>query len=273
MNRWNTSTRTPGGLALCLCLTAIAALVGVACSQQASNPPATDEGSQVAANEPAPASAQQPAPAPQQSEPPRQAPRSQPVPAAPSGTSRPVPSTPPVPKTIAVTVPESTPLKVKLEDSLNSGTTHEGDTFTATLVEPVIVGDRVVLPEGSTIEGTVTSVVPAKKGIKESGGAMTLSFDRIRTPSGGSADMAASFAQQAKSTGKKAGTIGGSAAGGALLGKVLGGSTKDAAIGAVVGGAIGTGVAAGTKGTELKLEAGTPITITLEKSITLQMKR
>jgi hypothetical protein len=170
-------------------------------------------------------------------------------------------------------VPEATPLNIKLEENLNSGTNHEGDTFRATLVEAVIVGDRVVLPEGSTIEGTLTSVVPAKKGLKESGGAMTLSFDRITTPSGNSASMAASFAKQAKSTGKKAGTIGGSAAGGALLGKVLGGSTKDAAIGAVVGGAIGTGVAAGTKGSELKLEAGTPMTITLESPITLKMKR
>ena len=251
-----------------LCLAALVALLGVACSQQASNPPA-EEGTQVAESQPAPAEPQQAAePAPQQSEPPRQAPPiQQPAP------SRPAPSTPPAPKTIAVTVPESTQLNVKLVENLNSGENHEGDTFTATLAQAVIVGDRVVLPEGSTIEGTLTSVVPAKKGLKESGGAMTLSFDRITTPSGSSAAMAASFAKQAKSTGKKAGTIGGSAAGGALLGKVLGGSTKDAAIGAVVGGAIGTGVAAGTKGSELKLEAGTPLTITLERPITLQLKR
>jgi hypothetical protein len=254
---------------LSLCLATLVVLLGLACSQQASNPPA-DEGTQVAESTPAPepAPAPEPEPAPQQSAPPIQ----EPAPSKPA-RSTPAPSAPPVPKTIAITVPESTPLNVKLEENLNSGTNHEGDTFTATLVQSVIVGDRVVLPEGSRIEGTLTSVVPAKKGIKESGGAMTLSFDRVTTPSGNTASMAASFAQQAKSTAKKAGTIGGSAAGGALLGKVLGGSTKDAAIGAVVGGAIGTGVAAGTKGSELKLEAGTPMTITLERSMTLQLKR
>jgi hypothetical protein len=267
MNRWKPARGTKRGIALVLC--GLAVLLVLACSQQASNAPATDDGSQVAANEPPPANEPAPEPAPQQSEPPQQA---QPAP-QPAPVHRPAPSAPPVPKTIAVTVPESTPLNVKLEDDLNSGVNHEGDTFKATLVQAVIVGDRVVLPEGSTIEGTLTSVVPAKKGIKESGGAMTLSFDRILTPSGNTADMQASFAKQAKSTAKKAGTIGGSAAGGALLGKVLGGSTKDAAIGAVVGGAIGTGVAAGTKGSELKLEAGTPLTITLEQPITLQMKR
>ena len=270
MNRLPMALGTKGGMMLCL---AAMVLLVVACSQQASNTPTTEDGSQVASNEPAPAGAPQQSEPPQEAQPMPEPAPSRPAPSTPPAATRPAPSTPPVPKTIAVTVPEATPLNVKLEENLNSGVNHEGDTFKATLVQAVIVGDRVVLPEGSTIEGTLTSVVPATKGIKESGGSMTLSFDRITTPSGATAAMAASFAQQAKSTAKKAGTIGGSAAGGALLGKVLGGSTKDAAIGAVVGGAIGTGVAAGTKGSELKLEAGTPMTITLEQPITLQMKR
>ena len=270
MEQW---TRFRGKKAVfVLCLAVMGLLLAVACSRQASNTPSED-GSQVAANDQA-SNSEQPAteaePEPQSNEPQRQAEpprRTEPAPV------HQAPAAPPVPKTVAVTVPESTPLNVKLEDNLNSGVNHEGDTFRATLTQAIIVGDRVVLPEGSTIEGTLTSVVPAKKGLKESGGAMTLSFDRIMTPTGNAAEMAASFSKQAKSTGKKAGTIGGSAAGGALLGKVLGGSSKDAAIGAVVGGAVGTGVAANTKGSELKLEAGTPLTITLERPMTLHLKR
>ncbi|HEV8375329.1 MAG TPA: hypothetical protein VGR38_03730 [Candidatus Polarisedimenticolia bacterium] len=228
-------------------------------NEEASNEPAAQPSDQQDQNPPAEPSRE---PAPSE-------PVHRPAPAAPA----PRPAAPRAPETVAVMVPEATTLRVKLEQSLNSGTNQAGDMFKATLLAPVIVGDRVVLQEGSTIDGTVTDVVPAKKGIKESGGSMTLSFDRITNLSGNSASMAASFAKQAKSTGKKAGTIGGAAAGGALLGKVLGGDTKDAAIGAVVGGAIGTGVAAGTKGSELKLEAGTELTITLEKPITFQMKR
>lgn len=265
------SKRIPGNsrkwaflLILLVGLAGLALACGQKADQQAAN---NDDGTQVAANEPPPATeppqnapAEPPA---HQPEPAREVPRSAPAPA-------PAPSRP---ATVAVTVPEATSLKVKLEQALNSGTNQTGDTFQATLVAPIIVGDRVVLPEGSSIQGTLTDVVPAKKGMKESGGAMTLSFDRITTPSGNSASMAASFSKQAKSTGKKAGTIGGAAAGGALLGKVLGGDSKDAAVGAVVGGAIGTGVAASTKGSELKLEPGTELTITLERPITLQMKR
>jgi hypothetical protein len=258
-------------LILLVGLAGLALACGQKTDQQAAN---NDDGTQVAANEP-PASNEPPP----SSEPPENAPAEPPAhqPAPSRETPRstapapaPVPSRP---ATLAVTVPEATSLKVKLEQGLNSGTNQTGDTFQATLLAPVIVGDRVVLPEGSSIEGTLTDVVPAHKGMKESGGAMTLSFDRITTPSGSSASMAASYSKQAKSTGKKAGTIGGAAAGGALLGKVLGGGSKDAAVGAVVGGAIGTGVAANTKGSELKLEPGTELTITLEKPITLQMKR
>jgi hypothetical protein len=54
-----------------------------------------------------------------------------------------------------------------------------------------------------------------------------------------------------------------------LLGKILGGHTKDAAIGAVAGAGIGTGIAAGTKGKEVKIPAGTALAITLDRSLTL----
>jgi len=254
----------------------ILALLPLACTGEAPAPP--EEGSQVSeaqqAAEPAQGQAAEQAPAPQPA-PAAEAPRrsvAAPRPATPAPA--PAPSQAPrQPETVAVSVPESTALKVKMEDALNSGTTQPGDHFTATLLEAVVVGDRVALAAGSTIEGTVTDVVPASKGIKDSGGSLTLNFEKITTPSGETASMSASFSQVAKSTKKKAATIGGAAAGGALLGKILGGSTKDAAVGAVVGGAIGTGVAAGTKGTEMKIEAGTEVNITLDQPLTVHLKR
>jgi hypothetical protein len=262
----------------------ILGVMPLGCTREAPAPP--DEGTQVSQNQqPADAApAPQAAPAAptqvqQQAPPvappaPVPAPRRNPAPpraAAPATAA--APAAPKPPETIALTVPQSTTLKVKMEDALDSGTSQPGDHFMATLQEPVVLGDRVVLPAGSSVEGTVTEVIPAKKGMKESGGALTLSFDKVTTPSGDSAAMSASLSEVAKSTKKKAGTIGGAAAGGALLGKIFGGSTKDAAVGAVVGGAIGTGVAAGTKGTEMKIAAGTPLTITLQQPLTMHLKR
>jgi len=180
---------------------------------------------------------------------------------------------PSAPETTTLTVPEATQIRVKIDDALDSATSQPGDHFQATLVDPVVVGDRVALPAGSTIEGTVSDVIPAKKGLKESAGSLTLSFDRVSTPAGEDAPMNAAITQAAKSTKKKAGTIAGSAAGGALLGKILGKSSKDAAIGAVLGGAVGTGIAAGTKGSEMKIEAGTEMSISLQQPLTIHLKR
>jgi len=84
--------------------------------------------------------------------------------------------------------------------------------------------------------------------------------------------MSAALTRVASKSGKKtAGIIGGSAAGGALLGKVLGGSTKNAAVGSVLGGAIGTGIAAGTRGEDVELPAGSPLTIKLDQPLTLSI--
>jgi len=244
----------------------ILAAIPLACSGEAPAPP--EEGSQVTGDMPAQEPTQEPAPAPEPA-PAAEAPRKTAAAARPSAP----PPAPRQPETVAVTVPETTTLKVKMEDALDSETSQPGDHFAATLLEAVIVGDRVALAAGSTIDGTLTDVIPAKKGIKDSGGALTLNFEKITIPSGETAVMSASLSRVAKSTKKKAGTIGGAAAGGALLGKILGGSTKDAAVGAVVGGAIGTGVAAGTKGTEMKIEAGSELTITLDQPLTVYLKR
>jgi hypothetical protein len=271
-NKFSNSPLRPGAVLLAL---AILGLVPLGCTREAPAPP--EEGSQVSQNQqatepappPTPAQEQAPAapPAQAQQAPPKSAPHPRTV------SSAPAPPAPREPETVAVTVPASTTLNVKMEDALDSGTSQPGDHFTATLQQPILVGDRVALPAGSSIEGTVTDVIPAKKGIKESGGALTLSFDKVTPPSGEAARMSASLSKVAKSTKKKAGTIGGAAAGGALLGKIFGGSTKDAAVGAVVGGAIGTGVAAGTKGTEMKIEAGTALAITLQQPLTVHLKR
>ena len=257
------------------CCLLIASLTGVACTKQNEQAATTEDGSQVASNDaattPEPA-AQEPPPQPEPAQP---APSAEPPPARPAPTraAQPAQSAPPAPSTVTINVPAGTPIKIKFDEELNSGVNQAGETFHATLVDPILSGDRVALPEGSTVQGQITEVVPAKKGLKESGGMLGLSFDRVTTPAGVSAQMSASLTQQAKSTAKKGGTIGGAAAGGAILGKVLGGDTKDAAIGAVVGGAIGTGIAAGTKGTEMKIKAGTEVTITLDQPLAIKLRR
>jgi hypothetical protein len=172
-----------------------------------------------------------------------------------------------------LTVSKGTEMHLTLTtDTLSSATSQTGDTFSVKTNDPVVVGDQVAIPAGSIIYGQVTDVVPAKKGLQDKGGALTLSFDKVVTPSGFSAPMAATLTGVGKSGKKTAGIIGGSAAGGAVLGKVLGGSTKDAAVGAVVGGAIGTAIAAGTKGKEVEIPVGSHLAVRLDQSLTIAVK-
>ncbi|MCI0569078.1 MAG: hypothetical protein L0Z52_12965 [Acidobacteria bacterium] len=173
---------------------------------------------------------------------------------------------------VRLSVPQGTEIHLTLAEGVSSATSQAGDTFTARTTDPVVVGNRVAIPAGSTIRGQVTDVIPAKKGLKEKGGVITLSFDKVETPAGFSAPMSATVASVGKSGKKTAGIIGGSAAGGAVLGKILGGSTKDAALGAVVGGAIGTGIAAGTRGKEVEIPAGSHLAVALDQSLTIAVK-
>lgn len=186
-----------------------------------------------------------------------------------ASAERPAPA--PAPEVVRVTVPQGTEVYVTLSTPVGSETSQVGDSLTATTTAPVVVGDRVAIPMGSTIHGRVTEVLPGTKGldISEKGGAVVLSFDEVTTPQGYSTPISASITSIAKSKGKTAGIIGGSAAGGALLGKILGGSSEDAAVGAVVGGGIGTAIAAGTKGKELKIPAGTDLTMILDQALTI----
>jgi len=187
------------------------------------------------------------------------------------GQQAPPQSAPRVAESVRVTVPQGTEVDVTLSTDVGSETSQVGDSVTATTMSAVVVGDRVAIPQGSTLHGQVTEVLAGTKGLKisEKGGVVVLSFDTVRTPEGSSTPISASITRLASSKGKTSGIIGGSAAGGALIGKILGGDTKDAAVGAVLGGAIGTGIAAGTKGQELKIPAGTQLTMVLDRELSI----
>ena len=165
-----------------------------------------------------------------------------------------------------VTIPEGTMLEVKLDGTLNSASSHAGDTFTAELVEPIMVDGQVAIPAGSTLHGTVSAVTPAKRGAGKA--SMTLDFTRLDMPGGQSREIMASLSQQTASKKKRnAAIIGGSAAGGALLGRIIGKDTKGAVVGSLVGGAIGTGVVMSKEGQQVNLPEGTLLDVQLNQSI------
>jgi len=144
--------------------------------------------------------------------------------------------------------------------------------ITAVVAEDVMVGGRPVIPAGSNVRGSVKEVQAAKRGAGNA--SMMLSFDRLQTPSGASADIVASLSEQTESKKKRnAAIIGGSAAGGALLGRIIGKDTKGAVVGTLVGGAIGTGVVMSKEGEQVNLPSGMELNVRLDRQIQLSKTR
>ncbi len=78
---------------------------------------------------------------PQQAAPPKE------VAAAPAAAPAPAPPPPPPPERI--TVPAGTVVTVRMIDSIDSSQNHPGQEFAATVENPVVVGDRVVIPHNA----------------------------------------------------------------------------------------------------------------------------
>ena len=214
-----------------------------------------------------------PAPRPVSKPAPKPTPKPAPEP-APEPTAKSEPAPAPKPEPVVKTVAAGTDLDVELLDGASSKTSQPGNAVRARVTKAIVLDGLTVVPEGTIIHGTVTEAIPLKK----IGGAASLGlrFDMLELPGGARSAIAAGLHEQGKSeTGKDAGTIAGATAGGALLGRLFsknGNKTKGTLIGAAVGAAAGTGAAAATKGKEVELPAGTPLTLHLEQPLTITVQ-
>jgi hypothetical protein len=165
-----------------------------------------------------------------------------------------------------LSLPEGTEMSVRLEQSLSSRTARVEDRFEATVARPVYVDGRVVVPDGSRVQGTITEAQAAQRPAR--GGRLNLSFDRLLLSDGTTVDLDARLVQVKEDLGSgetlKQGAIG--AAIGGILGKVIGG-TKGAIVGAVLGGA---GGAVASEGDDVELPAGTVFELQLERPTTVR---
>jgi len=56
-------------------------------------------------------------------------------------------------------LPKGTQITLRLNDTLSTASNMEGDEFTAVVVLPVYLGDRIVVPKGSVITGSVSRIL------------------------------------------------------------------------------------------------------------------
>ncbi len=179
------------------------------------------------------------------------------------------PAKKPQPRT--ATLAEGTELKVRTTNALSTESHKSGDTFTATLEEPLSDGNWVIAEKGAKIEGTV---VEAEKGGRvESRARLAVRLTQVQTSDGQTVEVATnSVTRQAKSTKKDDATKVGIGAGiGAAIGAIAGGG-KGAAIGAATGAGAGAGVVLATRGDPAVLPSETVLNFRLRNPVTVTSK-
>jgi hypothetical protein len=171
-----------------------------------------------------------------------------------------------------VTLPAGTVMSVKLQSSVGSDTSQPEQPVRGTLRRAVISHGVQVLPVGAVVLGHVTRA--EHSGRVKGRASVAFRFSQVEVPGEGRvAIRTATVSRLAPATKKQdAAKIGGGAAGGAIIGGILGGGSG-AAKGAAIGGTAGTGVVLATKGKEVHMPAGTPVSVRLTSPVTVRVAR
>jgi hypothetical protein len=193
-------------------------------------------------------------PAPQQSGPPLQ-PQSQ----AYGG--------PPPQNTAGMQIPVGTAITVRMIDGVDSEQSRLGQTYRASVDEPVLVNDQTAISRGSDC---VVKLVEDKESGKFAGRTvLTLALQQVMV-NGRMIDVTTGDVTQASSSrgARTAKVVGGTTALGAIIGALAGGG-KGAAVGAASGAAVGGAAEVLTKGQRVKIPSETRLTFTLQQPANL----
>lgn len=155
-------------------------------------------------------------------------------------------------------IPSGAKIIVRISQQLSSASATSGQRWTGTLVNDIRSGDKVVAPQGSTVNGIVTE---AKSSGRLGGKALlSLQITGVNGISVASDTLTRDGAGHTKSNIAK---IGGTAAAGAILGGLFGGG-KGAAIGTLAGAGAGTAGAAASGKKEAVIAQETALTFTAQ---------
>jgi hypothetical protein len=186
----------------------------------------------------------------------------------PTSSATPAAAAPEQPKIETITIPEGTPVAVRLTQSVGSKISQAGQSFSATLADPIQVNGRTVVPSGAAVTGTIVDAKPL--GRFKGGAALELQLTSIAVHGEERPIQTASLTQTAKGKGKRTAVLAGGAAGlGALIGGLAGGG-KGAAIGAATGAGGGAAGAAFTGNKDIVLPAESALSFTLSQPLSVK---
>lgn len=167
---------------------------------------------------------------------------------------------------VELVVPADAVLGLQVERTVSSEYAKVEDRIEARVTRDVRVGDRVAIPAGSLVQGSVTEVDRGGK-VRERA-RLSVRFhtlvlaDRSRLP----IRTEAIVREGASPSGESAAKIGGAAAGGAILGAILGGG-RGAAIGGAIGAAGGTAATMAGDRNAAVLAQGSTVTVRIQQPV------
>ena len=168
----------------------------------------------------------------------------------------------------SITLPSGTPIDVSLGTALSSESAQVGDGWSGEVRTATYVSGREIIPAGSRVTGVVSSVSAARKGDRAMLDLKLTSVtvaDQHYSLNGGTEAVIAGSTRA-----RNLGVIAGAAAAGAVIGHAVGRSGKGTLIGGLLGAGAATGVVSETKGWQVVLKTGTPITFTTSEALAVR---
>ncbi len=184
-------------------------------------------------------------------------------------------------------VPAGTKIPLTLKQPISTHSARVGDPVYAQTAFPVVENNRIVIPEGTFVQGTIRSIV--HPGRVKGRAQLQMTFTSMIFPSGytvvlpgavegvpGSNNSAIKDTEgtieQSGSKGKDAQTIATTTIPGAAIGAIADGG-KGAGIGAGVGGVVGLATVLLTRGPDVQLGSGASVEMVLERTIEIDRAR
>lgn len=166
--------------------------------------------------------------------------------------------------------PVGAAIVIRTTDAIDTESNRVGDTFEATLEDPLVINGQTVAAKGTPVRGRIATA----KGSGKLTGQAELALELTTLVLNGRSYplQTADYTEVGSSrTQRTAATVGGTAALGAIIGAIAGGG-KGAAIGATSGAAVGTGVQVMTKGQTLKIPSETILEFKLDAPLAIDIR-
>jgi len=159
-----------------------------------------------------------------------------------------------------------TTLRVRLDEAIDTKRNRAGDRFTATLDEPVVSGDRVIVPKGARVSGHVAEARPS--GRFKGRASLALRLDSLQLKGRSYTIQSAASLTSRGHRKRNWAWIGSTSGGGAVIGAAAAGG-PGALIGAGAGAVAGTVGAAITGRRQINLPVESRVTFLLHSDLNL----